>query len=317
MSFRRRVARALARALIYPFVTQLTMAVLVARAQFPGDRRRNIPITFGGGNSVLVVATHPDDETIGCAGAILGHLRAGDSVVVLVVTDGSGSRAGGLSPAAMAQMRRREVNDVEQMLPGSHFRLLNLPEHRWDAEELIAVLGGELATSCDIVYVPSCIDFHPEHLKVAHCIAEALQRCPVPALIVRVYEMQVPLGRELINRHLPLGDLLEAKALAIAAYGSQRGALDLWRRESWYVGALCGVKGGAEGYWQVTPDAYCRVMDAGGWNWRTTPFTSLRGRPTGDLSAHLKGIRTRLALREVAEGHRAQSRNSSRIFNDV
>src|SRR5207244_7137769 len=122
---------------------------------------------------------------------------------------------------------------------------------------------------------PSCVDFHPEHLKVARVTASVLGRsladcCPA----VRVYEMQVPLGIELANRYTPLGRHYEAKARAIAAYRSQRGALDLWRREARYLGALLDAPGGAEAFWELPACAYRRVMAAGYWDWRTTPFKS-------------------------------------------
>src|SRR5205823_7367920 len=118
---------------------------------------------------------------------------------------------------------------------------------------------------------------------------------------VRVYEMQVPLGIELANRYTPLGHYYRAKARAIAAYRSQRGALDLWRREARYLGALLDTPGGAEAFWELPACAFCRVIAGGDWNWRTTPFKSLSGRPLGDLGAHLKGRKARLTLRAVAE----------------
>ena len=40
------------------------------------------------GTRILVLAPHPDDEVFGCAGAIMRHVAAGDSVRVAVVTDG-------------------------------------------------------------------------------------------------------------------------------------------------------------------------------------------------------------------------------------
>ena len=37
----------------------------------------------------MVIAVHPDDETLGCGGTILKHLSNGDSVSVVFVTNGN------------------------------------------------------------------------------------------------------------------------------------------------------------------------------------------------------------------------------------
>ncbi len=54
--------------------------------------------TSQGRTRVVIVAPHPDDETLGAGGAALLHRQAGDRVAVVVVTDGRASRAGGLPP---------------------------------------------------------------------------------------------------------------------------------------------------------------------------------------------------------------------------
>ena len=63
----------------------------------------------GGGRRVLVIAPHPDDETVGCAGTILLHIMSGDTVCLAFVTDGSKSRAGGLDPGQMRRRREKEA----------------------------------------------------------------------------------------------------------------------------------------------------------------------------------------------------------------
>lgn len=301
MSYSRSVLRAVARKGVYPALRFVTLLTLTARHKALG-RRKVERLASSGGNRVLVVAAHPDDEAIGCAGAISLHLTAGDAVTVLVVTDGSGSRAGGLGPKEMADRRRAEVDEVARIFEGAHFEQLGLVEGRWDD----AVLETELLRRLQglqphVVYAPSCVDFHPEHIGVARVLSAALGRLPrdiEPA--IRIYEMQVPLGMELANLYLALGETRQRKEQAIAAYRSQLGALALWERQAVYLGSLYAAKGGAEAFWEVDSAGYRRLMTFAHWDWRTTPFKSLSGRPFGDLPAHLKGRKVRLLLRQIA-----------------
>ena len=59
---------------------------------------------------ILVIAPHPDDETLGCGLAIRAALAAGRDVGVLLLTGGGGSHPASRShpPAAMVALRRRE-----------------------------------------------------------------------------------------------------------------------------------------------------------------------------------------------------------------
>lgn len=41
---------------------------------------------------ILIVVAHPDDEVIGCGSAIAWHIKRGDRVAVMFMTDGVTSR---------------------------------------------------------------------------------------------------------------------------------------------------------------------------------------------------------------------------------
>jgi N-acetylglucosamine malate deacetylase 1 len=74
-------------------------------------RLRSRPYPMQIPKSALVVAPHPDDETLGCGGVLAKITRAGGTVYVLFVTDGSASHPGHpvLSPVRLAALRRDEA----------------------------------------------------------------------------------------------------------------------------------------------------------------------------------------------------------------
>ena len=43
-------------------------------------------------NKILVIVAHPDDETIGCGGTLARHLKKGDYVFCISLTNGIGAR---------------------------------------------------------------------------------------------------------------------------------------------------------------------------------------------------------------------------------
>ena len=43
-------------------------------------------------NKILIIASHPDDETIGCGATIAKHVTEGDEVKIITMTNGVSSR---------------------------------------------------------------------------------------------------------------------------------------------------------------------------------------------------------------------------------
>lgn len=123
--------------------------------------------------TAVVVAPHPDDETLGC-GAVIARKRAqGTDVVVVVVTDGRHShRSQVLSPDRLAQVRAEEVRAACATL-GVHpscLHLLGFEEaslgHRVEAvaERLLRIIQevrpDDVLTTCGA-------DWHVDHQAVS------------------------------------------------------------------------------------------------------------------------------------------------------
>ena len=87
-----------------------------------------------GGAPLLVLAPHPDDETLGCGGLIATACAAGQDVHVLVLTDGTGShpRSAAYPAAKLAALRQQESRLAAEALglEAARVSFLGLPDTR-------------------------------------------------------------------------------------------------------------------------------------------------------------------------------------------
>lgn len=255
---------------------------------------RPAPWTSAGGLGVLVVAPHPDDETLGVGGASVLHAAAGDDVTLAVVSDGSASRAGGLAPAEMARRRKQEVEAAAAVLGIRRLVCLGLPEGRWDEGEAAQALWP-FVDDAEVVYAPSCVDHHPEHVAVARLVGELIRRDQ----LVRAYELGVPLTPLLANCVADVSAVALRTGSALAAFRTQRLSVAPLARLARYRARLYGL-GAAEVFWQLPGDVYARVMALGDWRGGRCPFRAVRPRPFADPLSALVGLQARLALRRAS-----------------
>ena len=80
-------------------------------------------------STVVVIAPHPDDETLGCGGTILKHKQKGDRVFWLIVT--CISEELGYS-AEKVRARNDEIEKVAGAYGFDGVRLMNLPSTSLD-----------------------------------------------------------------------------------------------------------------------------------------------------------------------------------------
>ena len=93
--------------------------------------------------NILVVAAHPDDEVLGCGGAIAKHSQQGDIVNILILAEGATSRATSRNPeqwqfelSALAIAAK----ETSRFLGAKAVDLHNFPDNRMDSCDLLDIV---------------------------------------------------------------------------------------------------------------------------------------------------------------------------------
>lgn len=129
---------------------------------------------------LLVIAPHPDDETIGCAVLMARRRDAGRPVVVVVVSDGETShRSLTLEPSELGRLRRQESMSACGLLGVLDVRFLGFGERdlrEVDERLVLALATLIIQTDPGWVAIPYRCDWHPEHVVVHDAASSALRR---------------------------------------------------------------------------------------------------------------------------------------------
>jgi N-acetylglucosamine malate deacetylase 1 len=159
--------------------------VLLARFTF---RLRSQPYRMES-RATLVIAPHPDDETLGCGALIARKRAAGHPVRVVFLTDGGASHRDepDLSRAALTRIREEEAKAAlaELGVDPSEIRFLGSPDGnlaRLDSSERARLVSGIADAARDVaareVFVPCSPDGSSEHDVVLDLARDAVRSPP-------------------------------------------------------------------------------------------------------------------------------------------
>jgi len=212
------------------------------------------------GERIIVLAPHPDDETLGCGGTIRLLVEAKKDIKVVFLTSGDKADpahklshqivAGGFackggpdglsgrSPvAAYSLIREKEAERALKVLGVSDFEFLRFPDrelHGGREDVLLALLKTVGEFMPDTIYTPSMLEVNPDHRAAAalsmeiqrkylRCSAGSGSQAPVRLVF---YEVTTPLRPNVLVDITPV---YRRKKRAMKRYGSQLKVRDYLR----------------------------------------------------------------------------------------
>lgn len=213
---------------------------------------------LAGRGRTLVVAPHPDDETLGCGATIARVRHASGAVRVLIVADGRASHQSALiSPEELVEIRAHEALAACSRLGvgAEHVGLLKFPDGHLAAHtaEIEARLLQELAAFApEQLLYPSGLDGHADHQALAAAVENILAagQAPPRAYAYPVWFWNFSIWRAQAS---PLRRFLSLRVVKVSTRGQldqKRAALSAHRSQ---FENLTGEKG-----WQVLDSTFTR-----------------------------------------------------------
>ena len=159
-------------------------------------------------SNVLIVAAHPDDETLGMGGTILTHVQKGDKVYCLILADGISSRYYPLKRKSHQQneieQREYQAVKVSDLLHIEQIEFCSFPDQRLDTLPLLVITKSIEQMKADvlpnIVYTHFEYDLNLDHRVAYQATMTAFRPLPVNSFTTypcsEIYSFEIPSSTE-------------------------------------------------------------------------------------------------------------------------
>jgi LmbE family N-acetylglucosaminyl deacetylase len=258
------------------------------------------------GEKIVVLAPHPDDETLGCGGTIRLLRKSGKKVKIIFLTSGDQAdpsnklshllnttliekfpqcSAPGVSHIPFPQshlteyamMREKEAIKALKILGVADHEFLRFPDRKLDLyfESALGRLSDIImAYAADTIYCPSMIELNPDHRTTAALAMEMQSqraRVGMAPVTLLFYEVSTPLRPNVLIDITPTRD---SKRKAVREYKSQLRISDYLK----YITALNEVRtltvresDAVEAFWLA--ESPLQAEDITGWLAYKTPVS--------------------------------------------
>jgi LmbE family N-acetylglucosaminyl deacetylase len=231
---------------------------------------------------VLILAPHPDDESIGCGGTIALYSSKGIDVHLAVISSGENIALEYSKDIDIAAVRRRELEVSSQILGIKNVYFLGFPDgqlalNKEGIEEKLKEIIDKI--NPDIIFAPCPFEHHADHRAVSEAaISFLIKGCAFKVAFYSVY------GTIRLNTLVDISNVMSIKERAVKSYyfslfrqpdlfnESIKGFNRFW---SFYVRRL----GYYEAFWVVSsPLTHFEI-----YNWLTYGMDSAKSRSLSNL----------------------------------
>jgi LmbE family N-acetylglucosaminyl deacetylase len=179
------------------------------------------------GERVIVLAPHPDDETLGMGGSLRLLAKAGKKIKVVVVTCGEKADPGASDRRRYTALRQREALKAFKVMGIADYEFLGFPDreltaHMSEVEKAIKKVIAEFTP--DVVYSPSLIELNPDHRVTAELALKVSQNAEGVSCIF--YEITTPFRPNIL---VDITGTFRYKKKAIKCHKSQLKLTDYFR----------------------------------------------------------------------------------------
>ena len=207
-------------------------------------------------SKVLVIAPHPDDETLGCGGTLFRHKANGNEIYWLIVTGISVDT--GWSNDVVTK-RDNEIDLVEKKYSFADVFNFRLPTTKIDTlpiSQLVQKISDVYKKiEPEIIYMPFAHDVHTDHQLIAKALQSTLKWFRNPSIKkVLMYETLSETENNFIqgqsfkpNVFVDISQYLDEKVEAMKIYESQIGHFPFPRSEK-NIRALATFRGSQSGF---------------------------------------------------------------------
>lgn len=176
-------------------------------------------LCLGSDDKCLLLAPHPDDETVGCGGLLLKY---SDNFDIICLTDG---RRGGYNQpeAEVAAIRKAEFEIAVNKIGITNYNILNIEDRKLINN--YSIFQNINPEKYDYIFIPNYFDQHKDHKAVTILLKKLLKtKRHKKNLKIAFYEVWSPLT--IPNYYLDISDVIEQKEALIDIYQSQTRYVD-------------------------------------------------------------------------------------------